>query len=208
MRDMPLKILFQVSHKMQKPNCILQTRQIQLLIFPELRTQSAADAAAACSTNQPVNPLSMKRTSFPSVRTFKLILFALLPVLGLGGCDRVYEEIQTTVYIRVDRPLKAYSSEYVNGTFVQTGQILSFSLRNTGDWWYGGSYFALNENVYRDLDIKYLLQLQDYSDYSVFNAAVDVVYNGDTVHHAVYPLRDSANVWDNPARATGTFRIR
>ncbi len=193
---------------MQKSKCILQTMQIQQLIFPELRTQSAADGAAACSTNQPVNPLSIKRTSFTLTRPLELFLFAFLPVLALGGCDRVYEEIQTTVYIRVDPPLRAYSSEYVNGTFVQTGQILSFSLRNTGDWWYGGSYFARNENVYRDLDIKYLLQLQDYSDYSVFNAAVDVVYNGDTVHHAVYPLRDSANVWDNPARATGTFRIR
>jgi hypothetical protein len=161
-----------------------------------------------CSGNQPLNPISMVRTSFTLTRPLKLFLFALLPVLALGGCDRVYEEIQTTVYIRVDPPLKAYTSEYVNGTFVQTGQILSFSLRNYGDWMYGGYFFAYNENVYKDLDIKYQIQLQDYSDFTVFNATVDVVYNNDTVHHAVHPLRDSANVWDNPARATGTFRIR
>lgn len=151
----------------------------------------------------------MVRTNFSLGRSLKLFLSALLPALALGGCDRVYEEIQTTVYIRVDPPLRAYSSEYVNGIYVQSGQILSFALRNYGDWMYGGDFFAYNENVYRDLDIKYQMQLQDYSDHTQHNATVDVVYNGDTVHHAVHPLRDSANVWDDPnARATGTFRIR
>jgi hypothetical protein len=149
------------------------------------------------------------RTSLSLGRPFKIFLYAILPVLALGGCDRVYEEIQTTVYIRVDPPLEAYSGEHVNGNFVQSGQILSFALRNYGDWMFGGNYFALNENVYQDLDIKYQLQLQDYSDHTQYNVTVDVLYNGDTVHHAVHPLRDSANVWNDPtARATGTFRIR
>jgi hypothetical protein len=149
------------------------------------------------------------RTTYSWGRSLKLFLSALLPVFALGGCDRVYEEIQTTVYIRVDPPLEAYSGEYVNGNFVQSGQILSFALRNYGDWMFGGNYFALNENVYRDLDIRYQLQLQDYSDHTQYNVTVDVLYNGDTVHHTVHPLRDSANVWNDPtARATGTFRIR
>jgi hypothetical protein len=129
-------------------------------------------------------------------------------VFALGGCDRVYEEIQTTVYVRVDPPLKPYASQYINGNYVQSGQILSFALRNYGDWMYGGYFFALNEIVYRDLDIKYRLQLEDYSDFSVHTTTVDVVYNGDTVHHAVHLLRDSASVWNNPAEAIGTFRIR
>jgi hypothetical protein len=149
------------------------------------------------------------RTSLSLGRPFKIFLYAILPVLALGGCDRVYEEIQTTVYIRVDPPLEAFYSEYVNGNFVESGQILSFALRNYGEWINGGGFFVFNENVFRDLDIKYQMQLQDFGLRQEHNVRVDVVYLGDTVHHAVHPLRDSANVWNDPtARATGTFRIR
>jgi hypothetical protein len=151
----------------------------------------------------------MVLTFFPSGRTFKLFLSALLPVLALGGCDRVYEEIQTTVYVRVDPPLDPYSSQYINGDYVQSGQIFNFALRNYGEWINGGGYFVFNENVFRDLDIKYQMQLQDFGLRREHNVRVDVVYLGDTVHNAVHPLRDSANVWNDPtARATGTFRIR
>ena len=149
------------------------------------------------------------RTSFHLSRSTKLFLLGILPVFALGGCDRIYEEIQTTVYVRVDPPLDPYSGQYVNGDYVQSGQIFNFALRNYGEWINGGSYFVFNENVFRDLDIKYQMQLQDFGLRQEHNVRVDVVYLGDTVHNAVHALRDSANVWNDPtARATGTFRIR
>ena len=149
------------------------------------------------------------RTSLSLGRPFKIFLSAILPVLALGGCDRVYEEIQTTVYIRVDPPLVPFSSQYINGNYVESGQVLGFALRNYGEWINGGGFFVFNENVFRDLDIKYQMQLQDFGLRREHNVRVDVVYLGDTVHKAVHALRDSANVWNDPAaRAKGTFRIR
>ncbi|MDP4602635.1 MAG: hypothetical protein NWS18_05880 [Schleiferiaceae bacterium] len=148
------------------------------------------------------------RTSLSLGRPFKIFLSAILPVLALGGCDRVYEEIQTTVYVRVDPPLVPFSSQYINGNYVESGQVLGFALRNYGEWINGGGFFVFNENVFRDLDIKYQMQLQDFGLRQEHNVRVDVVYLGDTVHHAVHPLRDSASVWNNPAEAIGTFRIR
>lgn len=149
------------------------------------------------------------RVFFILKRSTKLFIVVILSVFALGGCERVYEEIQTTVYVRVDPPLKPYAEQYINGMYVQSGQIFNFALRNYGEWINGGSYFALNESVFRDLDIKYSMQLQDYGLRQAHNFRVDVVYLGDTVHHSVQTLRDSANVWNDPtARATGTFRIR
>lgn len=159
--------------------------------------------------NQPSNHISMKLTFFPSGRTFNLFLSAILPVLALAGCDRVYEEVQTTVYVRIDPPLTPYASRYFNGDLIQSGQIFNFALRNYGEWTNGGGYFVLNEIVFRDLDIKYQMQLQDYGLRQEHNVRVDVVYFGDTVHQAVHSLRDAANIANDPAaRAKGTFRIR
>lgn len=148
------------------------------------------------------------RIFFLWIRSTNAFLVGILPVFALVGCERVYEEIQTTVYVRVDPPLKPYAEQYTNGMYVQSGQIMNFELRSYSYWSYGGYFFALNENVYRDLDIKYRLRFQDFSDFSVHSTTVDVVYNGDTVHHAVHLLRDSAYVWNDPTEATGTFRIR
>jgi hypothetical protein len=132
------------------------------------------------------------------------LVFLALVSLFVVACQEEYTETPVLVHIRTVPGLKP--ADYN----AQTGQDLSFSLRNMFTWYQGGAVFSASETVYEQIDLKYQLVLTDLSRTAGgFNVQVDITHLGDTVHSQIHTLADTLGTWDDPAkRASGSFRIR
>jgi hypothetical protein len=133
-----------------------------------------------------------------------LVLLALVS-LFVVACQEEYTETPVLVHIRTVPGLKP--ADYN----LQTGQDLAFALRNMYHWYQGGTSFTCSESVYRGIDLKYQLLLDDMNQTPAgFSVQVDITHLGVTIHSQTHALVDTTVSWwgDTQGVSSGSFRVR
>jgi hypothetical protein len=110
-------------------------------------------------------------------------------ILGATGCAKlpVYEPIE--VHLRANPPLEPET--FNQGTWRLEGQAVAFSLRNYHVWNGGGASANFPEELVRNQELQYRLELKNHTSDENVEVRLDLVHYGDTVWSRVHLLRDS-----------------